>query len=70
MPFIGAQGYTIKYNYEGSNLPPQTIEVGSSLLNYKVQNLIIGENYQFKIIAKKANNQMSNESNSISTIVR
>jgi hypothetical protein len=70
LPFIGAQGYTIKYNYEGSNLPPQTIEVGSSLLNYKVQNLIIGENYEFKIIAKKANNQMSNESNSISTIFR
>jgi hypothetical protein len=69
LPFIGSRGYTIKYT-SSILRTPVTIDVSSSTLGYDVQNLVIGETYDFRIIAKKANGQMSNESNQISIRVR
>lgn len=63
LPFVGARGYTVKYSNGLGR--PVTIDVGSSSLNYLVDGLTAGTNYTFTIIAKKANNTNSNDSNSI-----
>lgn len=69
LPFIGARGYTVKYT-SSSILVPVTIDVSPSTLNYRIQNLVVGQTYQFMIIANKANGQNSNESNQITVLVR
>ena len=69
LPFIGARGYTIKYTNDILR-DPVTIDVGSTVFNYSVPNLVIGQTYDLSIIAKKANGQLSNESNRISVRVR
>ena len=69
LPFVGARGYTIKYTSNDLE-DPVTVNVGGSVFNYSVQNLVGDETYNFSIIANKSNNEQSNESNVISVVVR
>lgn len=69
LPFVGAQGYTIKYTSSILRTPVE-IDVNNSTFDYRVTNLNLGSSYQFSITAKKANNQSSNESNQINAVAR
>ncbi len=67
LPFVGAQQYTISY-VSTTILRPVTIDVSNSTFDYLVTSLTPGTSYTFKIIAKRANGQNSDDSNTITAI--
>lgn len=69
LPFIGAQGYTVRYDSSVLR-DPITVNVSASTLTHTLNNLTSGASYTFTITARKADATNSNPSNTISITVR
>lgn len=69
LPFVGAQGYTIKYT-STTLRDPVMIDVNGSTFRRTISNLDSGVTYTFSIIAKRANGSLSESSNSRTLRVR